>query len=126
MIPYIGPWIGAIPIIIISLAYDFWLGVAAAICILIIQAVDNWFISPKIVGGKMGISPLLVLAGLGIGEGSLACPALYSATFLQPYSSCSSMMFISKRIEAKQLISPVNEIQEEKKMLKAKLLRKKL
>jgi hypothetical protein len=31
---------------------------------------DNWFITPHVVGHKMGISPLLVLIGLGIG-GSL-------------------------------------------------------
>lgn len=115
MIPYIGPWIGAIPIIIISLAYDFWLGVAAAICILIIQAVDNWFISPKIVGGKMGISPLLVLAGLGIGGRLFGLPGLIFGDVLAAiFKLFFYDVYIRKRIEAKQLISPVNEIQEEK------------
>lgn len=115
MIPYIGPWIGAVPIIIISLAYDFWLGVAAAICILIIQAVDNWFVSPKIVGGKMGVSPLLVLAGLGIGGKLFGLPGLIFGDVLAAiFKLFFYDVYIRKRIEAKQLKAPVSEIQEEK------------
>ncbi len=67
LIPYIGPWIGAVPVVLISLVQDPWMGVRALICILVIQMIDNWFITPKIVGGKMGVSPLLVLIGLCIG-----------------------------------------------------------
>ncbi|MBO4326073.1 MAG: AI-2E family transporter [Clostridia bacterium] len=70
MIPYIGPWIGGIFTILISLVQDPWMGVRALVCVLTIQMIDNWFITPHVVGHKMGISPLLVLIGLGIG-GSL-------------------------------------------------------
>ena len=61
MIPYIGPWIGGIPTILISLVQDPWMGLRALICVLTIQMLDNWFITPRVVGHKMGISPLLVL-----------------------------------------------------------------
>ncbi len=67
LIPYIGPWIGAVPVVLISLVQDPWMGVRALICILVIQMIDNWFITPRIVGGQMGVSPLLVLIGLCIG-----------------------------------------------------------
>ena len=67
MIPYIGPWIGGIPTVLICLVQDPWMGVRALICVLTIQIIDNWFLTPHIVGHKMGISPLLVLIGLGIG-----------------------------------------------------------
>lgn len=67
LIPYIGPWIGGVPVVLISFVQDPWMGIRALICILIIQMIDNWFITPKIVGGKMGISPLLVLIGLCVG-----------------------------------------------------------
>ncbi len=67
MIPYIGPWVGGIPTILISLVQDPWMGVRALICVLTIQIIDNWFLTPRIVGHKMGISPLLVLIGLGVG-----------------------------------------------------------
>ena len=67
MIPYVGPWIGGVPTILISMITDPWMGLRALICVLAIQAVDNWIVSPRIVGHKMGVSPLLVLAGLCIG-----------------------------------------------------------
>ncbi len=70
MIPYIGPWIGGIFTILISLVQDPWMGLRAVICVLTIQMIDNWFITPQVVGHKMGISPLLVLIGLAVG-GSL-------------------------------------------------------
>ena len=67
LIPYIGPWIGGIPVVLISLVQDPWMGVRVLICVLIIQMIDNWFITPNILGGQMGISPLLVLIGLCVG-----------------------------------------------------------
>ncbi|MBQ8165315.1 MAG: AI-2E family transporter [Clostridia bacterium] len=67
MIPYIGPWVSAVPIVVICLAESFWSGVIAVICILIVQAIDNWLISPKVIGNTIGVSPLLVLIGLCIG-----------------------------------------------------------
>ena len=67
MVPYIGPWAGAAPVILVSLVSGFWTGVAATVCIIIVQVFDNVIISPRILGDQMGISPLAVLIGLCIG-----------------------------------------------------------
>lgn len=67
MVPYIGPWAGAAPVILVSLVSDFWTGVAATVCIIIVQVFDNVLISPRILGDQMGISPLAILIGLCIG-----------------------------------------------------------
>lgn len=67
MIPYIGPWISAVPIVVICLADGFLTGVIAVICILIVQLIDNFFLTPKIIGDTIGVSPLLVLIGLCVG-----------------------------------------------------------
>ena len=66
MIPYIGPWIGGVIVIFVSIPQGVFAILAALVCVLAVQAIDNWFITPKVVGGKMGISPLLVLIGLCI------------------------------------------------------------
>ncbi|MBQ8828043.1 MAG: AI-2E family transporter [Clostridia bacterium] len=76
MVPYIGPWVGAVPAIVVSLADSFWLGVTAAACVLIIQALDNWVISPKVIGDQIGISPLLILIGLCIGGSLFGIPGM--------------------------------------------------
>lgn len=67
MIPYIGPWISAVPITVICLADSLWLGVIAVVCVLIVQFIDNFLISPRVIGNTIGVSPLLVLMGLCIG-----------------------------------------------------------
>lgn len=64
MIPYIGPWIGGVIVVFVSIPQGVFAILAALVCVLAVQAIDNWFITPKVVGGKMGISPLLVLIGL--------------------------------------------------------------
>lgn len=66
MIPYIGPWIGGVIVVFVSIPQGVFAILAALVCVLAVQAIDNWFITPKVVGGKMGISPLLVLIGLCI------------------------------------------------------------
>lgn len=77
MIPYIGPWIGAVFPIMISLLYGgFWTGVSAAVCVVLVQTSDNYIVSPKLVGKSIGISPLLVLIGLAIGGSLFGLPGL--------------------------------------------------
>ena len=67
MVPYIGPWVGAVPVVLICLVDNFWTGVAATAGIILVQIIDNWIISPRIIGNQMGISPLAILMGLCIG-----------------------------------------------------------
>lgn len=110
LIPYIGPWIGGVPVVLISFVQDPWLGVRALICILIIQMLDNWFITPNIVGGQMGVSPLLVLVGLCVG-GALfgfvgmiigdALAAVAKVVFYDTYIEWK----LRKRVEAGELPS---------------------
>ncbi len=76
MVPYIGPWVGAIPVIVVCLAESFWLGVTAAGCVLLVQALDNFIISPRVIGNQMGVSPLLILIGLCIGGSVFGVPGM--------------------------------------------------
>jgi predicted PurR-regulated permease PerM len=67
IIPYFGPWLGAIPAIIIALAHEstriFWtVGV-----ILIIQQLENSIITPKIMGGQVDLHPVYILISLWAG-----------------------------------------------------------
>lgn len=76
MIPYIGPWIGGISVVLISLSQDMKAAIIALICVLIMQVIDNTILTPNIVGGQIGISPLLVLVGLCICGGLFGLPGL--------------------------------------------------
>jgi len=69
IIPYFGPFIGAIPSVAVALIDSpvkaFWTVVA----FLVIQQIDNAFISPKIIEGRLGLHPITtILAVLAGGE----------------------------------------------------------
>lgn len=76
MMPYIGPWIGGIVVVSISLSQDLSTAITALVCILIMQLIDNTILTPNIVGGQIGISPLLVLIGLCVCGGLFGLPGL--------------------------------------------------
>ena len=67
MIPYIGPWIGSVPCVTLLLLYDPIQAIILLAFILGMQIVDNVLIGPKITSDRVGISPLLVIAGVAIG-----------------------------------------------------------
>lgn len=67
MIPYFGPFIGAIPGVIIYLLTDPLLALFYAIFILVLQQFDGIYLGPKILGEKTGIRPLWVIFGITLG-----------------------------------------------------------
>ena len=67
MIPYFGPFIGAIPGCAIYLFIDPMLVLWFALMILIIQQFDGWILGPWILGDQTGIKPLTVILGITVG-----------------------------------------------------------
>lgn len=67
MIPYIGPWIGSVPSLFLLLLYEPIQALILLIFILGMQILDNVIIGPKITSDRVGISPLLVIAGVAVG-----------------------------------------------------------
>lgn len=71
LIPLIGPWVGAVPAIIIALTTrEPITAVWAALVLLIVQQIDNHFISPLVMHRAVKIHPVLVMVVLLLG-GSL-------------------------------------------------------
>ena len=67
MIPYFGPFIGAIPAILITLLINPPLAIAVAIFVLILQQFDGNFLGPKILGDSVDLSPLWIILAVMIG-----------------------------------------------------------
>ena len=69
LIPYFGSIIGTlVAIIIILLTDDFMLAVVSAAVLLIVQQIDANLIFPRLLGGSMKISPLLVIIAIAVGN----------------------------------------------------------
>lgn len=67
MIPYFGPFIGAIPSILITLLIDPPLAIAVSIFILILQQFDGNILGPKVLGDSVDLSPLWIILAVMIG-----------------------------------------------------------
>ncbi|MDO4531188.1 MAG: AI-2E family transporter [Bacillota bacterium] len=67
MIPYFGPFIGAIPAILITLLINPPLAIAVGIFVLILQQFDGNFLGPKILGDSVDLSPLWIILAVMIG-----------------------------------------------------------
>lgn len=68
IIPYIGPFAGAIPAVLVAAFAGSWLKVAAVILALVlVNQVEGHLLSPRIVGKTVQITPLVVIFTLLIG-----------------------------------------------------------
>lgn len=64
IIPYLGPFIGAIPAIIIALTISPWKALEIAIWYLVVQQLEAHFVVPNVMGKTMGLHPLTVIFSL--------------------------------------------------------------
>ena len=69
VIPFFGPFIGAIPSVLILLLEEPVQALYFVIIILVIQQIDGNIIGPKIVGNAIGISSFWVLVAVLVGGG---------------------------------------------------------
>lgn len=67
MIPYFGPFIGGIPAVLIALGDGCKRTVLTVLALDIVQQLDGYWISPRIMGSLTGFSPALVLMGIYAG-----------------------------------------------------------
>ena len=67
IIPFFGPIIGAVPVIVVTLFTEPSKALIALIIIIVIQQVDANFLDPKIVGGNVGVSPFWILTAVTVG-----------------------------------------------------------
>ena len=103
LIPYFGPVIGAVPCALIILMIDPMKCVIFVIFILCLQQIEGNIISPRIVGGKTGVSPFGVLLSILVGGGLFGFVGMLAAvpTFGLIYRICKR--FIEKKLANRKL-----------------------
>lgn len=71
MIPYFGPFIGAIPGMVVLLMVSPLKSLGFGILILALQQFDGLYLGPKILGNSIGLKPLWIIIAISLG-GSIA------------------------------------------------------
>ncbi|MBS2970344.1 AI-2E family transporter [Metabacillus sp. KIGAM252] len=69
IIPYLGPFLGATPAVVIGLLDSPTKGLLAALVVLVVQQIDGNLLSPLIIGKRINTHPLTIIL-LMIGAGS--------------------------------------------------------
>lgn len=68
IVPYFGPVIGAVPAVAAALAISPLRALQVAVALLLIQQLENTVIAPALLGGRVGLHPLLVVLAVLAGS----------------------------------------------------------
>jgi predicted PurR-regulated permease PerM len=79
LIPYLGPWLGAIPPVIYALVVDPLSAVWVALLFLGIHQIEGHVVVPKVMGTALRLHPLLVIFGLLAGAQIYGLPGVFLA-----------------------------------------------
>ncbi|MEG2859358.1 MAG: AI-2E family transporter [Clostridia bacterium] len=67
MIPYFGPIIGGIPAVLTAMTQSFVTAIFCVVVLFVVQQLDGMVISPRVMSGATGLSPVSVLLALAVG-----------------------------------------------------------
>lgn len=68
LIPFVGPWIGAVVAVAVSLlGGGYMTAIWAVVAMIIVQQIDNHLLAPKIVGDSVGLHPVITMVVLLVG-----------------------------------------------------------
>ena len=124
IIPYFGPYIGAIPAILVGFTISPITGVCVIISILVVQLLENNFYQPLIMGHTMKLHPVTIMLGLLIFGHFFGIIGMIVAT---PCIACIKVvtLFILERTGKISIIKEKKEEDIEIKPVKITKVRKK-
>lgn len=64
VIPYVGPYIGGIPAVIVGLSISPMTGIFVLIAIVLAQTLESYFLQPIVMGKTMKLHPVTIMLGL--------------------------------------------------------------
>ena len=98
LIPYLGPWLGAIPPVIYALVVDPVSAIWVTLLFLGIHQIEGHIVVPKVMGSALRLHPLLVIFGLLAGGELYGLPGIFVALPLLAVLR-AIWEFFSERIE---------------------------
>lgn len=103
MIPYFGPFIGGIPVVIITLFTSPVTALWVGLFILALQQLDGYIIGPYILGGSVGLSPFWIILAILIGGGLFGVLGMLICVPVMAVIRNQFNRFISKRLDEKNI-----------------------
>lgn len=79
MIPYFGPFIGAVPAVLITLFYSPIQSLWVLLFITALQQFDGYILGPKILGDSVGVKPFMIILAILLGGGLFGILGMFLA-----------------------------------------------
>ncbi|MCI8772000.1 MAG: AI-2E family transporter [Lachnospiraceae bacterium] len=114
MIPYFGPFIGAVPGVLIYLCTDWEAALIFAIMILAIQQFDGLILGPRLLGQSTGLSPIWVIFAITLGGAYFGVLGMFIGVPVVAVVAFLMNKLISARLSGKK-VRALNEFGEQKK-----------
>lgn len=103
MIPYFGPFIGAIPAVVITLFYDPVKALWVLIFILALQQFDGLWLGPKILGDKVGLTPFWIILAIVLGGGTFGAVGMFLGVPIMAIIKVFFERYINKRLKTQNI-----------------------
>lgn len=103
MIPYFGPYIGAIPGIFILGVLKIKYGIIFAVMIFILQQFDGLVLGPRLMGDSTGLRPILILFAITLGGSYAGVLGMFLGVPVMAVFQYLIELVIRKRLQKKQV-----------------------
>ena len=109
IIPFFGPFLGAIPSTILILLADPIKALYFVIFVLALQQLDGNVIGPKILGDKTGLSSLGVIVAILVGGSFFGVAGMFFGVPVFACANCLIVFLVESRLRKKQLPVAVDD-----------------
>ena len=64
IIPYIGPYIGGVPVVLVGFSVNFYTGIIVILIVVAAQAIDGYILRPILLGKGLNLHPVTIIISL--------------------------------------------------------------
>jgi len=92
LIPYFGPIFSSIPAVVIALSDSYIKAIVVVVFLIVLQQIDSFLISPRIIGSRLGLHPLTIIIVLIISNKLFGFISMF---FAIPLAAVIKIIFIN-------------------------------
>jgi len=92
LIPYFGPIFSSIPAVVIALSDSYIKAILVVVFLIVLQQIDSFLISPRIIGSRLGLHPLTIIIVLIISNKLFGFISMF---FAIPLAAVIKIIFIN-------------------------------
>lgn len=111
MIPYFGPYIGAIPGLIILTVTGLKYGIIFGVMILALQQFDGLILGPRLLGDSTGLRPIIILFAITFGGAYAGVAGMFLGVPVMAVVQYLLGLLINRKLKEKNIV--IEDLPEE-------------